>query len=1125
MSNEGMDGFDWLQSFLPAESQRYHGPNSNNGAYQAHPAFHDAEEVARAAVMHQQAQRSYEFMRSTNPGTNRASNLSQAYSKTLGGHYEGNKHQQTTNSQFNNPPSGPSAYPIDRSQNITRQLNSPVPSQQHWTAQELQDTYRRGQSRTNPSAPPQRPSDSIPNSSETGRSNHMAHGTTRPTAPTQRTNQPMAQGVSGSQSPYQGYYSATQNHRPHMLATPQMAQRTTTQVQRTYAPAESQSPYSHSTIPPYNAQQPPHPTTAQGSRPTPPVQRTHPPIARPEAPQRPYQSHSTASAQNTQQLSVSNAVQRPWPAPPVQRTRTPVAGPQASQSPDQSYSILSQNVQSSSHSHPPPSPHSSIDVGFYTPLVSPKGSKASAARRLLEHRQSITPATNNREASNPSTHNPATNPARSNSIPSGPSFQNQDHMQSAVPTAPSRVNSPATSQAISTRSPPVPPVPSASASASPAPPAQTHTVPHHLDNGCTEEKGGIQGKAPTSSCQIPNQTSQQPSISQPNEQSTPAVSPTLTSSTPPAVSHSGPSYNFPYASGPPRGTFSDSAKVQHPAVGNTQSLCYPLARPSHHQKKRWVPAQEDSSGSMPPAKMQRVDITQSQTRFPQNDSSAVSAVPGAQTSMEYARPRGPGKILKNRDDLVQQIRPSDALPKHSYDPTTIARDVLIATGRHPTEKHLNHHLDALRHNFTKIDYFADLATFRWDLVDAKQPESQFNRMLPVPTPQTPHVRLSPHPQPPQVTLQSVQCDPHGIPNNVTTRDYVPMPSRDTPPNRQVAMPARIDARAPPSGLSAWGILPFKPPTYQTPQRIFPSNLPSGLPRLDPDPASPKFSSHRSVPLQIPPQPQPQPQPQRRPSTTKSAARPKPPPAAKQATLKSIKKPKPSKQTAKSQSDSGRTVKFPEARRPPQPQVVIPPSPKKMPTKKNLERAPRSAANNIEVAIHCEQPVHYQIFPCKWEGCAAELHNIDSVRAHLKKVHIPHSLVCKWKDCDNKTPMAAADMSGHMVGEHISKIAWVLGDGPTVPSTAENNPTYPSVLGDRSARKGTMVLPVDEHQVKLFSKAHGKSTEKTKAQALLEAGQHWKQQIGPEMDWSDRRLSTPARQARVHCGEMAFIGEN
>jgi hypothetical protein len=35
-------------------------------------------------------------------------------------------------------------------------------------------------------------------------------------------------------------------------------------------------------------------------------------------------------------------------------------------------------------------------------------------------------------------------------------------------------------------------------------------------------------------------------------------------------------------------------------------------------------------------------------------------------------------------------------------------------------------------------------------------------------------------------------------------------------------------------------------------------------------------------------------------------------------------------------------------------------------------------------------------------------------------------------------MAAADMFQHLATEHISKIAWELGDGPTVPVTGENH---------------------------------------------------------------------------------------
>ncbi|OQE20233.1 hypothetical protein PENFLA_c017G03226 [Penicillium flavigenum] len=969
-----MDGFDWLQSFLPADSQP--DPNINNEAYQTHPAFHDAEEVAKAAFMHQQVQRSYSFMRSTNAGTNHALNP-QAYSYASGAQYGGNTHQQNSNIQSNNPPSSHSEYPTDRSHNSNHRPNPPAPSQQqHLATQAHQDAYGHGQTRMGPAGPPQSPFSSMPNASA-HQSTHRVHETTRPTVPAQGMNQPTARAVRTYENPYQTF-SSNPKQNSQVLSQTHMPQRMTTQVQRTHTESPS---YSYSTMPPHNPQQPPHSTAAQGTRPRPPVQRTHS-AAGPQESQRPYQSHSTTPAQNTQQISWSAAAaaQRQWPGPPVRRTHTPVARPQASQSPYQSHSTTPTQVQRQSHPNAPPSPHSMNTA----PLVS-------------ETRQSTTPATINREASNPTTQNPATNSDTSNPIPPETSFHNQDHVQSVLPTAPDRVHSPA---------------------------------------------------------------------------------------------------------------------IPQPAVDNTQSRGYPLPEPLPHQKKRWVPAGEHYSDSMPPAKMRLLGSGKRQTITPPSDPSAGSSVPGAQVPMENARPRGPGRILKNRGDLVQQINPSDALPKKSYDPTTIARDVLIAAGRHPKEKHLNHHLDPLRRNFTRIDYCADLATFRWDLVDAEQPEPQVDRMPPV---------RRPIPQ-----WQSLPRDPTSTFNHVTTRDHAPVPSRDTPPNRQVALPERIDARAPPGGLSPWGTLPFKPPTYHSPQHILSSNLPSGLPRVEAVPASPKFSSNKSAPLPTPPPPLPQPHPQleqRRRSTPNSAATPKPPPTTKQVTPKSTTKPKPQGQTVKSQSDSGRIVKFPEARRLPQPQVVIPLSPAKMPMKRRQGRPPKSVASNIEVAIHRQQPVDYQIFPCKWEGCAAQLHNIDSVRAHVIKVHIPHSLVCKWKDCGNKTPMAAADMFQHLATEHISKIAWELGDGPTVPVTAENNPNHPSVLGDRSARKGTMVLPVDEHQVKAFSKAHGKSTEKTKAQALIEAGRHWKQQIGPEMDWSDRRLSTPARQRRVHTGEMAFMGES
>ncbi|KAF4764584.1 hypothetical protein HAV15_001519 [Penicillium sp. str.  len=738
MSNGGMDGFDWLQNFLPADSQPDHDPNPNNEAYRTHPAFHDAEEVARAAVMHQQAHNSYSFTRTTNPGTNHASNSPKVYSQASGGQYGGNKHQQTSNTQSNNSPSGHSTYPKARSHNTNQQPNPPVPSQQHLNAQ------------------PQFPD-----------VNATVHGT--------------RDGSTSSKNTYAGCF-AKQFLQPLYNSTPQCP---TTPSFHCSARNTAHAPSSKDTYPGGKA-----PTIAK-------------PIPKPLSNLSPEYPATICSA----------AAQRPWPGPAVQRKHTPVARVQASQSPYQNNpAVPVQNVQRSSHPSAPPSSHSSIDSQFYTPLVSPKGFKTSAARNTLEPHQSITPAKSTQEISNPRTQNPATNSTRSSHVPPRPSFHNQDHVQSTVPTASHRVHSPATSQPVSTRSPSLSLVSSAPTSAS-APPAQTTIVPHQLDKGWTQEKKGTQGNAaPTSSYQAPNQESQQPPISQPNEQSTPVVPSAYASPTPAAASHLGPSYNASHTSGPRRGTFSDSSVAQQPAAGNTQSRDYPLSGPLHHQKTRLVPNEENS---MPPAKVQRLDNGKSQTMTLQNNPSASSSVPGAQVSTEYTQPRGSGKFLKNRVDLVQPIRWSDALPKVSYDPTTIARDVLIAAARHPTEKHLNHHLEPLRHNFTKIDYLANLATFRWDLVDVKQPETQVNRVPPVHAPhmpplQSPHLQ-QPHPQPPQAARHSVSRDPTVIPYHVITRDYVPMPPRDTPPNRQVAMPERIDARAPPGGLSSWGTLPFKPP--------------------------------------------------------------------------------------------------------------------------------------------------------------------------------------------------------------------------------------------------------------------------------------------------------------------------
>ena len=91
--------------------------------------------------------------------------------------------------------------------------------------------------------------------------------------------------------------------------------------------------------------------------------------------------------------------------------------------------------------------------------------------------------------------------------------------------------------------------------------------------------------------------------------------------------------------------------------------------------------------------------------------------------------RSVGPVYKppGRDALLQQdlVRPihkrRDAARRSNYSLETIARDVLLAMGSHPSMDPLNAHLDTLRKRFGNVGLESNMSTFRWDLVDP-QPE-------------------------------------------------------------------------------------------------------------------------------------------------------------------------------------------------------------------------------------------------------------------------------------------------------------------------------------------------------------------------------------------------------------------
>ena len=96
---------------------------------------------------------------------------------------------------------------------------------------------------------------------------------------------------------------------------------------------------------------------------------------------------------------------------------------------------------------------------------------------------------------------------------------------------------------------------------------------------------------------------------------------------------------------------------------------------------------------------------------------------GGQSSMKRVKTKPSSRqYLWSEPDIIRPMnKRQDALRRSSYDSKTIARDILLAVGKHPTMAPLNSHLDILREKFTAVNYDSDLSTFRWDLVDPGNP--------------------------------------------------------------------------------------------------------------------------------------------------------------------------------------------------------------------------------------------------------------------------------------------------------------------------------------------------------------------------------------------------------------------
>lgn len=146
-------------------------------------------------------------------------------------------------------------------------------------------------------------------------------------------------------------------------------------------------------------------------------------------------------------------------------------------------------------------------------------------------------------------------------------------------------------------------------------------------------------------------------------------------------------------------------------------------------------------------------------------------------------------ILQSQDIVKPMNTRRDARRRSSYNPKTIARDILLAIGKHPTMTPLNGHLEPLRQRFSAVDNESDLSTFRWDIVDPPGDTAKGRRDVDehdadgeddggVPTQRSPT-------RPCRAPVASTVGDGHGTVQAASSARPVPRSTRGRPSSRKV----------------------------------------------------------------------------------------------------------------------------------------------------------------------------------------------------------------------------------------------------------------------------------------------------------------------------------------------------
>ncbi|EXJ94303.1 hypothetical protein A1O1_02697 [Capronia coronata CBS 617.96] len=351
--------------------------------------------------------------------------------------------------------------------------------------------------------------------------------------------------------------------------------------------------------------------------------------------------------------------------------------------------------------------------------------------------------------------------------------------------------------------------------------------------------------------------------------------------------------------------------------------------------------------------------------------------------------------------LAKPINKSEALRKTYYNPKTIARDILIAAGRHPTERPLNAHMAGLLGKHIELD--SDLSTFDWDAVDPGGPPIPQVVLVDVPT------------EPPR--YKSGQQGIRRIEPNNDNHNGSPLPDSE-----KRGMPAP----APKSKANVAEQREDKAKQLQSSAQPGTDSRPSQVQRSRDSNAAGAQNAKVVIPQK------------RKASVTSPEATPRPQ-LATRSTRSSSTQARPASEPDKMSDGSV----FPSLKR-----RGRPPGAKNRP-REYAETIKQGAKQEISVTVPSPASPSLPVYRCHWKGCKAHLHNLATLRQHISKVHRPtaeevdkYGYICWWKKCqylkfDNDgliTPQKVFDRSnewlGHIDEDHLHPIALKYGDGPS-----------------------------------------------------------------------------------------------